>query len=69
MGVRILLSQMCFFSSTLLKFASPVKPIEITAGYNFDKPNESVKKLQRALTVWEVGGGKGTFQVYGKPFV
>lgn len=67
--MRILLSQMCFFSSTLLKFASPVKPMEITAGYNFDKPSESVKKLQCALAVREVGGGKETFQGYGKPFV
>lgn len=43
--------------------------MEITAGYNFDKPSESMKKLQCALAVREVGGGKETFQGYGKPFV
>ena len=34
--------------------------MQITDGYNFDKPNENVKQLYYVLTVWKGGSGKGT---------
>ena len=61
MGVRILLFQMCFFFSALSKFASPVKPMEITAGHNFDKPNESMEKIAACTCCLGGRGREGNF--------
>lgn len=66
-GIRIPFTLKCIFS--LLHyghFAPPVKPIQITIGYNFDKQNENVEQLCYVLAVWKGERGKATSLGFGK---